>query len=342
MPQRRRLTDMERGMAIAWLQEDIGVREIGRRLRVSHSVIQTLRDRFNATGSVAERRRQGRPRSTTRQQDRYVVLSALRNRSASANTIRGDLQAAGNVNVSDQTIRNRLREVGLHSRRSAVRQTLSAAHRRARLIWAEAHVTWTRQQWASVLFSDESRFTISFNDGRIHVWRRRGERYQDATITQRDRFGGGSVMVWGGMAFRQRTILHRVHGILNAIRYRDEILQPIVQPALEVIGEGAVFQDDNARPHRAHIVTDFLQQHNIMRMEWPSCSPDLNPIEHLWDVLGRRLRSNHPPAVNLNQLHEFLQQEWERIPQMTLQTLVNSMRQRCIQCIQAHGGHTRY
>ncbi|KAK7099880.1 hypothetical protein V1264_022924 [Littorina saxatilis] len=101
-------------------------------------------------------------------------------------------------------------------------------------------------------------------------------------------------------------------------------------------------------------------------MDWPSRSPDLNPIEHLWDVLGRLIRANHPPPPNLNVLfhtlqqewqaipqntlqqewqaipQNTLQQEWQAIPQNTLQTLVMSMRQRCLDCINANGGHTRY
>ncbi|KAK7099879.1 hypothetical protein V1264_022923 [Littorina saxatilis] len=92
MPPRRRLSDADRGKAVAWLQEGVAVREVGRRLQVTHSVIQRLRDRFNNTGSVQEPRRAGRSRMTTRREDRYVIVSALRNRTATANTLRGQLR----------------------------------------------------------------------------------------------------------------------------------------------------------------------------------------------------------------------------------------------------------
>lgn len=140
MPQRQRLSHVDQRRAIAWLQEGVGVREVGRRLAVSHSVIQTLRDRYNQTGSVAERRRPGRPRATTRQQDRFVVLSALRQRTATANTLMRHLRAASNVTISDQTVRNRLREANLRSRRPAVRSVLTPAHRAAPLAWARRHL----------------------------------------------------------------------------------------------------------------------------------------------------------------------------------------------------------
>ena len=149
-------------------------------------------------------------------------------------------------------------------------------------------------------------------------------------------------MVWGGMSLGTRTPLIRVDGNLNGVRYRDEILQPVVLPAVANMGPGAIFQDDNAPAHRARVVNDFLQQNQVVRMVWPACSPDLNPIEHLWDVLGRRVRSNNPPPATLARLDQILHAEWAAIPRATLQNLVRSMRRRCEAVIQARGGHTRY
>jgi len=342
MPPRRKLSDTNRGRALAWIQDGIAIREVARRLGVSHSVIQRLRDRVHATGRVAERHRTGRPSTTTRRQDRFIVTQALRDRTVTASGLRDELRAASNTNVSDQTIRNRLRAANLASRVAAVRTTLLPRHRVARAAWCTQHVRWTVRQWSDVLFTDESRFTLRFNDGRVRVWRRVGERFTDATVRQHDRYGGGSVMMWGGISFNHRTPLHHVPGNLTGLRYRDEILNPVALPTLQAIGNGAVLQDDNARPHRAAVVTNFLQQQGVVRMPWPACSPDLSPIEHLWDVLGRAVRRNHPPAANQHQLVQFLQQEWAAIPQVTLRNLIRSMRRRCTACLAARGGHTRY
>ena len=213
MPPRRRPGDAERRTAIAWLQEGVAVRDVGRRLRVTHSVFQRLRDRYNNHGRVHEAPRPGRPRKTNRRQDHFITLSALRSKTATANVLRGQLRAASNVIISDQTVRtvrNRLREVNMRSRRRAVRPPLTRAHRDVRLAWARRHLAWTRQQWSSVLFSDESRYTLTFNDGRICVWRRVGEHFIDATVAEHDRHGGGSLMVWDGFSLHHRTPLHRV------------------------------------------------------------------------------------------------------------------------------------
>ena len=126
----------------------------------------------------------------------------------------------------------------------------------------------------------------------------------------------------------KRTPLHRNQGNLTGLRYTDEILRPIAIPALRAIGQGSIFQDDNARPHRARVVNDFLEQQEVTRLDWPAVSPDLNPIEHVWDVLGRRVRQHQAPPTNLDDLFRILNQEWQNIPQMTLRTLIYSMRQR--------------
>ena len=342
MPQRRHLSEQERGIAIGLIRQGLSLRNVGRQLVVSQSVIWRLSNRYQQTGNVRERARSGRPRILTPQQDRFVVLAARRERTATANNIRAQLRTAANVNVSEQTIRNRLRAANLQSRRAAVRIPLTRAHRTNRLAWARIHVNWTRQQWARVIFSDESRFTLSFNDGRVRVWRRQGERFLDGAVREHNRYGGGSLMVWGGFSTHHRTPLHRVQGTLNGTRYRDDILTPIVLPSLRAVGPGSIFMDDNAPCHRSMLVSDFLRQQQVTRLDWPSCSPDLNPIEHLWDVLGRGVRRNHPRALTLDELFRQLQAEWQNIPRNTLQRLIWSMRRRCMACIAANGGHTRY
>ncbi|KAK7093015.1 hypothetical protein V1264_008676 [Littorina saxatilis] len=194
------------------------------------------------------------------------------------------------------------------------------------------HVRWTRQQWSQVLFSDESRFALNHNDDRLRVWRRQGERYIDATVQEKVDFGGGSVMVWGAFSLHYRTPLFHVQGNLTGLRYRDEILRPLAVATLQQMGPQAVYQDDNARPLRARVVNDFLQQPGVNRMEWSACSPDLNPIENLWDELDRKVRSNHPPPRVVQHLYQMLQPERQALPQRIFTTLVHSMRTRCVEC----------
>ncbi|GFW65512.1 transposable element Tcb2 transposase [Trichonephila clavipes] len=97
-------------------------------------------------------------------------------------------------------------------------------------------------------------------------------------------------------------------GPLTAHRYREEILRPIVVPYAAAIGDDFILMDDNSRPHRANLVEDFLFEEGIVRMEWPACSPDMDPIEHVWDALGRRVAGRQPPPT-----HTQLSKNWKEL-----------------------------
>ena len=143
--------------------------------------------------------------------------------------------------------------------------------------------------------------------------------------------------VWGGISSAGKTPLHVIRGRVNAVNYRDDILQPIVVPFMHANGLRH-FQHDNARSHTARLRTDCLLQQQFNVMPWPCLSPDLNPIEHLWDELGQRVQSRPVRPANVIQLELALQHEWLAIPHNFIQRLINSMRQRCVAVVNARGG----
>ena len=149
-------------------------------------------------------------------------------------------------------------------------------------------------------------------------------------------------MVWGGIYGVRRTRLVIIDGNLSAQRYRDEILTPVVIPFLRANGPGLTFQQDNATPHTAGLTRTFLAQNNVNVLGWPSKSPDLSPIEHVWDELGRRVRNRRPKPQTRQELDAALINEWNNIPRNIIRRFTSSMRRRCLAVINARGGHTRY
>ena len=147
-------------------------------------------------------------------------------------------------------------------------------------------------------------------------------------------------MVWAGFSYNHRTPLHFFDNPVNANTHQG-VLQNHVTPLFHQHAELQYLQQDNARPHTARATMMYLQANNIPVMPWPSLSPDMAPIEHVWDELGRRVDSRGRPDT-LQGLRRALTQEWGQLPQAYLQNLVNSMRRRCQACIAANGGHTRY
>ncbi|GFW44475.1 transposable element Tcb2 transposase [Trichonephila clavipes] len=110
--------------------------------------------------------------------------------------------------------------------------------------------------------------------------------------------------------------------------YRDAILEQHVRLFRGAMGAEFLFMDDNARPHRANIVHECLQSEDITRMDWPAYSPDLNPIEHVWDMLGRRIVARQPPPTCLPELRRALFDEWCNTPQDQIDNLILSMPRR--------------
>ncbi|GFW69814.1 transposable element Tcb2 transposase [Trichonephila clavipes] len=91
-----------------------------------------------------------------------------------------------------------------------------------------------------------------------------------------------------------------------------------------------------------NLVEVFLFEEGIVRMEWPACSPDMNPIEHVWDTLGRRVAGRQPPPQTLQELERALLEEWVRIPQLVINSLIDSMPQRCSTLLAVRGNRTPY
>ncbi|GFX37725.1 transposable element Tc3 transposase [Trichonephila clavipes] len=310
MSQRRRFPNSLRWRAVGWMEMGLSQADVARRLNVSRSVVQRLWDQYQSEDSVSRRPVPGRPRATTPAEDRFPALSARRRRTTTVPQL-----------VADH---------------------FKHQEKESPLLRCEIVFT-MQQQWASVLFTDESRFTMEYDSGRLLIWREQRTRYHQSNTVERHSYRGGGILVWAGISLGGHTDLHVFHGgTVTGLRYRDEILDPYVRPYAAAIGNDFILMDDNARPHRAGIVEEYLEDHGLERMEWPARSPDPNPIEHLWDYLGREVAALNPPPRSLHELKQGLLCVWSSLPIPVSDNLINSMGNRCRQCIQVRGGHIPY
>lgn len=337
-----RLTIDQLNQAVGMLLSGSSQRNVAAFFGVSHSVISRAWARYQLN-SVHFRHGGGRVRKTTARTDRLIRFITRRRRTVVASELVEHVREVNNVNISQNTVRRRLHEVNLRARRPARHPTLSIEHKRNRLYFCREHLNWNLNQWSNCLFTDESRFKLKGADGRTRIWREKGERYQENCMMSVEPYGGGSVTVWAGIFTGGRTeLVVLINQTMNAERYLNQVLRPIVLPFAIQRRPNFSYVDDNARPHRARIINNFFEENEIPRLIWPSRSPDLNPIEHVWDVLGRRLSNRRRQPVNLNELANAVMEEWPLVSQDVIDNCINSMPRRCQAVITARGGATRY
>ncbi|GFU92531.1 transposable element Tcb2 transposase [Trichonephila clavipes] len=240
MSQQRDLPESMAWRVIGRLESGQTQRSVADAVGVARSVVARLWNRFQETGNV--RRRPGAAAKT--------VTLGHRTKGVQPNST------------------YRLHEGGLYARRPIVCIPLTPRPRVARRRWAAEHRDWEQHDWSQVLFTDESRFSLECDTRRVLVWRDRGTRNNPAFVRERSQYRRAGWMVWGGISIGGRTDLHIIrNGTLTGRRYADEILRPHVIPYAGAIGDSFVFQDDNARPHRARLVENMLEAETIQRME---------------------------------------------------------------------------
>ncbi|GFV86369.1 transposable element Tcb1 transposase [Trichonephila clavipes] len=272
----------------------------------------------------------------------YLAVTAKRNRRSTASDLSRQLSSATGTTVSTQAVYRRLGHIGLYARRPVTCVPLTATHCRLRLTWSREHSLWTPQKWSCVMFSDESKFSLHSDSRRTSIRRAPGTRYHQENSIERHRYGSAGWLVWGGIILGSRTDLHVQSVTMTSHIYRDVILEQHVRLFWGAMGAEFLFIDDNARPQRANIIDECLQSEDITRMNWPAYSPDLNPIEHVWDMLGRRIAARQPPPTCLLELRRTLLDEWSNIPQDQIDNLILNMPRRCKACIASSGRHTPY
>jgi transposase len=217
-------------------------------------------------------------------------------------------------------------------------------HIKQRRDFALKHRRWTVEDWKRVVWSDETKINRLGSDGREWVWKRRGSAITEQHVQGTVKFGGGSLMMWGCMTAQGVGYACRINGNLNAQLYTDilgdEFLQTLEYYGLE--RDKITFQQDNDSKHTSCPARQWFENNKVKVLDWPSQSPDLNPIEHLWRHLKRQLAAYETEARNIDELWERVQDEWEKIPKQDCINLIESMPKRVKALLKAKGGYTKY
>ncbi|GFV39248.1 transposable element Tcb1 transposase [Trichonephila clavipes] len=237
-------------------------------------------DRWMQEGTTDGRGRSHPPQCTTSREDRQIVHMAVTDRSVTSRTVAQHIESVTHHAVSARTIRHRLQQSGLSARHPLLGLPLTQNYRRLRRQRCDERRMWVAE-WNEVVFTNESRTCLQHHDGRIRVWRHRGERMLNSCVMH-----------------RHTCLAPGIMGLATAI-----------------------FQQDNARPHMARIVLRFFVNHQVELLPWPARSPDISPIEHMWSIVAQRLTQITPPVATSDQLWQRVEAAWSAVSQEHIQRL---------------------
>ncbi len=229
--------------------------------------------------------------------------------------------------ISEHTTRRTLKQMGYSSRRPKV------------------HQNWTIEDWKTVAWSDESRFLLQHSDVGSEFGIKNMKAWIHPALSQRFRMDGNGVMMWGIFSWHTFSPLVPIEHRLNVTAYLS-IVADHVHPFMTTVytSSDGYFQQDNAPCHKAQIISDWFLEHDneFTLLKWPPQSPDLSPIEHLWDGVEREIHIMDVQPTNLQQLCDAIMSIWTKISEECFQHLVESMPRRMKTVLMAKGGPTRY
>ncbi len=225
-------------------------------------------------------------------------------------------------------------------RKRATKPLLNQRQCQKHLTWAVEKKNWTVAQWSKVLFSDESKFCISFRNQGPRVWRKSGEAQNPCCLKSSVKFPQ-SVMIWAAMSSAGVGPLCFLKSTVNAAIYQ-EILEHFMLPSADKLYGDAdfIFQQDLAPSHTAKGTKSWFNDHGVTVLDWPANSPDLNPIENLSGIVKRKMRDTRPN--NANDLKATVKETWASIPPQQCHKLITSMPRRIEAVIKAKGAPTKY
>uniref|UniRef100_A0A8C1ZAS2 Transposase n=1 Tax=Cyprinus carpio TaxID=7962 RepID=A0A8C1ZAS2_CYPCA len=288
-------------------------------LKVPKSTVASIILKWKTFGMTRSLPRAGRPGKLSYWGRRALVREVKKNPKITVAELQRCSREMGE-SCRKSSITAALHQLELYGRVARRKPLLSARH-------VKALTEFAKKQRNKILWPDETKIELFGLNSKRYVWRKPGTAHHLSNTVPTVKHGGGSIMLWGCFSAAGTGRLVAIEGKMNAAKYRDILDENLLQSAQDLrLGRRFTFQQDNDPKHTAKITKEWLHNNSVTVLEWPSQSPDLNPIEHLWRDLKMAVHQRLP--TNLTELERICKEEWQRIPKSRCEKLVASFPKR--------------
>uniref|UniRef100_W5NN98 Tc1-like transposase DDE domain-containing protein n=1 Tax=Lepisosteus oculatus TaxID=7918 RepID=W5NN98_LEPOC len=332
-------TRQVRNTVVEKFKAGFGYKKISQASNIPRSTVQAIILKWKEYQTTANLPRPGRPSKLSAQTRRRLIRDAAKRPIFTLDELQRTTAEVGE-SVHRTTISLTLHKSGLYGRVARRKPFLKDIHKKSRLKFATSHLGDTPNMWKKVLWSDETKIELFGHNAKRYVWRKSNTAHHPQhTIPTVKR--GGSIMVWACFSSAGTGKMVKIEGKMDAAKYRTILDENLLESAKDLkLGRRFIFQQDNDPKHTAKSTKEWFTNKRIQVFEWPSQSPDLNPIENLWKELKTAVHKRSPS--NLTELELFCKEEWARISVSRCAKLIETYPKRLAAVIAAKGGSTKY
>ena len=335
-----KLSEFEFGKILSLREQGFTIRRIQQMTSIPRSTINRSLLKYNENGTIERKKGSGRPYALNNDHINAVTEIHKENPIISAPRLNILFEEKENKKVSDQTIRRCLNSQNLYAYSPIRKPLMSSKNIAKRKELCDKWIFMPDSYWENIIFSDECKFNLYNSDGRIYVWREPKDgldpRYVETTV----KFGRGGLNVWGCFSACGVGNLVFIQGNMCRYQYLRILVNNLKQSAAKMGLVDYVFQQDNDPKHTSKVIRKYLGEESIETLVWPSQSPDLNPIEHVWSFMKKQL--NGRSFANIKELEAELKSIWSNLPVDFINNLIKSMPKRVVDVVKANGRYTKY
>lgn len=354
------LSDAQRNYCMGMLDGGVPARVVADTLNCSRSCINRTKQRCKTTHQTTSRPRTGQPRILNDRDVRRLERIAKKYPKIEYLPLIKEAgmwdEEASEPTVSFSTIRRALAEEGLRKFRAKRRPKITRETAKLRLQLVELLEEW---EWEKepLTFSDECSVARGSGHNTEWVWRLPIQKWSHDMVEEAPTGRQPARMVWGAIWLTEDGAARRSPLVIMTRDLRSpgrgytswSYIKALQEGLSPVYNRGELFMQDNSRVHTAQSSLDWLEVHDVRLLDWPPYSPDLNPIEHMWLALKKKLHKLHPEFDTMGDTAEEweafeagLKEAWVAIPNSLIKKLILSMPHRLAACKAAKGYQTKY